>query len=214
MTLCNCIGPAPGKLLCPCQIRMRRQQVRRGDCLVCGAIGGHGGLQCPELAVSTATPPADAALIGKLRHQLAQVTEECAALRARSVPVKNPAPIELHDIPQKVREAAKLVGLFFLMRNVKNWELGPCASRSTVEALRARAVPEDKKYHDVAQRLYSILDDIDTASDIAKSDDKLYRGIVERTQAKKRDYVVSCDGYVVTLTDDSMLAASKAGGEG
>jgi hypothetical protein len=35
---------------------------------------------------STATPPADAALIGKLRHQLAQVTEECAALRARAVP--------------------------------------------------------------------------------------------------------------------------------
>lgn len=82
--------------------------------------------------------------------------------------------------------------------------------RRAAAALRARAVPEGKKYHDVAQRLYSILDDIDTASDIAKSDDKLYRGIVERTQAKKRDYVVSCDGYVVTLTDDSMLAASKA----
>jgi hypothetical protein len=33
--------------------------------------------------LNAATPPADAALIGKLRHQLAQVTEECAALRAR-----------------------------------------------------------------------------------------------------------------------------------
>lgn len=76
-------------------------------------------------------------------------------------------------------------------------------------ALRARAVPEGKKYHDVAQRLYALLDDIDTAGDIAKSDDKLYRGIVERTQAKKRDFVVSCDGYTVTLADDSMLAASK-----
>ena len=76
-------------------------------------------------------------------------------------------------------------------------------------ALRARAVPEGKKYHDVAQRLYALLDDIDTAGDIAKSDDKLYRGIVERTQAKKRDYVVSCDGYAVILADDSMLAASK-----
>lgn len=76
-------------------------------------------------------------------------------------------------------------------------------------ALRARAVPEGKKYHDVAQRLYALLDDIDTAGDIAKSDDKLYRGIVERTQAKKRDFVVSCDGYTVTLADDSMLTASK-----
>ena len=79
-------------------------------------------------------------------------------------------------------------------------------------ALRARAVPEGKKYHDVAQRLYALLDDIDTAGDIAKSDDKLYRGIVKRTQAKKRDFVVSCDGYTVTLADDSMLAASKEGG--
>lgn len=47
---CNCIGPQPGKKLCPCAIRSQRERVARGDCLVCGNIGGHGGLQCPELS--------------------------------------------------------------------------------------------------------------------------------------------------------------------
>ncbi len=53
--------------------------------------------------------------------------------------------------------------------------------------------------HAVAQYLYQLLDDIDTATDMAKADDKLYRAIVERTQAKKADVVAECDGYMVTL---------------
>jgi len=53
--------------------------------------------------------------------------------------------------------------------------------------------------HAVAQYLYQLLDDIDTAGDIAKGDDKLYREIVERTQAKKGAVVAECDGYTVIL---------------
>ena len=53
--------------------------------------------------------------------------------------------------------------------------------------------------HAVAQYLYRLLDDIDTATDMAKSDDMAYRSIVERIQAKKGAVVAECDGYTVTL---------------
>ncbi len=76
----------------------------------------------------------------------------------------------------------------------------------------ARTLPEvittAKMYHEVAQRLYALLDDIDTAGDIAKGDDALYRKIVERTQSKKGTFVIYCDGQTVRLVDDAMLAAA------
>jgi len=56
-----------------------------------------------------------------------------------------------------------------------------------------------EEMHAVAQYLYQLLDDIDTATDMAKADDKLYRAIVERAQAKKAAVVAECDGYTVTL---------------
>jgi len=56
-----------------------------------------------------------------------------------------------------------------------------------------------EELHAVTQYLYKLLDDIDTASDIAKGDDKLYRSIVHRTQSKKSEVVDVCDGYVVTF---------------
>ena len=77
----------------------------------------------------------------------------------------------------------------------------------------ARTVPEvittAKMYHEVAQRLYALLDDIDTAGDIAKGDDALYRKIVERTQSKKGTFVIYCDGQTVRLVDDAMLSAAQ-----
>ncbi len=77
----------------------------------------------------------------------------------------------------------------------------------------ARTVPEvittAKMYHEVAQRLYALLDDIDTAGDLAKGDDALYRKIVERTQSKKGTFVIYCDGQTVRLVDDAMLSAAQ-----
>ena len=37
--------------------------------------------------------------------------------------------------------------------------------------------------------LWKLLDDIDTAGDIAKSDDKLYRAMAERHQAKRWNFL-------------------------
>lgn len=53
--------------------------------------------------------------------------------------------------------------------------------------------------HSVAQYLYQLLDDIDTVGDVAKDNDKLYRAMVEKIQAKKNLVVSVCDGYTVTL---------------
>jgi hypothetical protein len=47
-----------------------------------------------------------------------------------------------------------------------------------------------------ADFLFSLLDDIDTASDMAKGNDKAYRSMVERIQ-RRRFEVASTDGYVV-----------------
>ena len=48
----------------------------------------------------------------------------------------------------------------------------------------------------IALDLYSILDDIDTCSDIAKDDDKLYRRLVTRLANKRHEYA-TCDGNKV-----------------
>lgn len=51
-----------------------------------------------------------------------------------------------------------------------------------------------------AQFLWKLLDDIDTASDIAKADDKSYREIVDKIQ-RRRFECGSTDGYRVTLDE-------------
>ena len=47
--------------------------------------------------------------------------------------------------------------------------------------------------------LWNLLDDIDTASDIAKADDKLYRAIVEAIQCRRHELVTSdgCSLFMV-----------------
>lgn len=51
---------------------------------------------------------------------------------------------------------------------------------------------------ETASFLFALLDDIDTASDMAKSDDGAYRKIVERLQ-RRRFEVASTDGHAVTF---------------
>lgn len=49
-----------------------------------------------------------------------------------------------------------------------------------------------------AQFLFQLLDDIDTASDMAKDDDVAYRKMVQNIQKKRFD-VATIDGYKVTF---------------
>ena len=48
--------------------------------------------------------------------------------------------------------------------------------------------------------LWNLLDDIDTAGDIAKSDDKLFRGLAEKAQSKRWDIGITSDGYDIDLS--------------
>lgn len=43
-------------------------------------------------------------------------------------------------------------------------------------------------FRNIAAELYRLLDEIDTASDMAKGDDQLYRGIVKRVVDKRFKY--------------------------
>lgn len=57
---------------------------------------------------------------------------------------------------------------------------------------------DDVDYKNIALYLFYLLDDIDTASDIAKGNDKLYREYVEAHHRRRFD-VASTDGYSVTF---------------
>ncbi len=53
--------------------------------------------------------------------------------------------------------------------------------------------------YEAAQFLFKLLDDIDTASDVAKDDDGAYRAMVSKIQ-RRRFEVATTDGYSVTFT--------------
>jgi hypothetical protein len=56
----------------------------------------------------------------------------------------------------------------------------------------------ENQWKAIAQYLFYLLDDIDTASDIAKGNDKLYREYVESLHRRRFD-VAETDGYSVSF---------------
>jgi len=52
---------------------------------------------------------------------------------------------------------------------------------------------------EIIEKLWRIIDDIDTYSDMAKSDDKLYRSLVERKQNERWKLPIECDGYSIKI---------------
>jgi hypothetical protein len=61
-------------------------------------------------------------------------------------------------------------------------------------------VKKNEHLKKISQFLFAILDDIDTASDMAKDNDILYRSIVE-TMHKQRFSVATTDGYNVYFVE-------------
>ena len=56
-----------------------------------------------------------------------------------------------------------------------------------------------EKQKDIIEDLWQIIDDIDTAGDIAKGDDSYYRKMVERLQKKRFDTGINSDGYKLIM---------------
>jgi len=57
----------------------------------------------------------------------------------------------------------------------------------------------EKALRRLVEYLFQIIDDIDTAGDIAKSDDKAFRRLVEQYQKKRWETGIDCDGYTLDL---------------
>ena len=51
----------------------------------------------------------------------------------------------------------------------------------------------------IIQQLWDIIDDIDTYSDMAKADDKLYRSLVERRQTDRWKTGITTDGQTLNI---------------
>lgn len=58
-------------------------------------------------------------------------------------------------------------------------------------------------YKEIAIKLWGMLDDIDTYSDMAKSDEKLYRNLVERKQRQRFELITS-DGYDLFINGEQI----------
>lgn len=59
-------------------------------------------------------------------------------------------------------------------------------------------VAEPMTWEGIARSLFTILDDIDTADDLAKGDETLYRNLVRRHH-RDRFRFATTDGYTVTF---------------
>lgn len=65
---------------------------------------------------------------------------------------------------------------------------------------------------EIAQFLFQLLDDIDTADDMAKADNAGYRKLVRKIQ-RRRFEVAETDGYTVTWKADPNASASPPPGD-
>lgn len=84
------------------------------------------------------------------------------------------------------------------------FEIGQEPSNSALSARLGLPLDEEKdpdKLRDMAVKLWKMLDDIDTASDIAKSNDGFYRRMVEAVQ-KRRHQIITSDGYGLFLPEE------------
>ena len=61
-------------------------------------------------------------------------------------------------------------------------------------------VTDAHKLQRLVEHLWQIIDHIDTASDVAKDNDNLYREIVHKWQKKRHEYVKT-DGYALFVVN-------------
>jgi TRAP-type uncharacterized transport system substrate-binding protein len=56
---------------------------------------------------------------------------------------------------------------------------------------------------EIVKTLWNIIDEIDTYSDLAKDNDKLYRNLVEAEQNKRWETKIETDGYDLFIKEDN-----------
>ena len=60
----------------------------------------------------------------------------------------------------------------------------------------------------IIENLWGVIDDIDSYSDMAKADDKLYRHLVERRQKDRWQTGITTDGYSLNIPPSNVELAS------
>ena len=93
-----------------------------------------------------------------------------------------------------------------VMREALNRDDSKGATVSESPSVTGLGLPLDEekdpdKLRLMASILWQLLDDIDTASDIAKSNDIFYRKMVEAAQ-KRRHQIITSDGYRLFLPEE------------
>lgn len=99
--------------------------------------------------------------------------------------------------------ASKLLNsLFFLLLGMGLWFLGHYLYmkwKAHHFEKKLRPNPKPMTDREAAIFLFGLLDDIDTVSDIAKSNDKAYRRMVEKIQNRRWECGMTTDGYKVYM---------------
>lgn len=85
----------------------------------------------------------------------------------------------------------------WIIRGVEG-ELYPCKSAIFAKTYEPASGLDAVDYEKIARFLFDLLDDIDTAGDRAKNDDRGYRLLVESLH-RRRFLVATTDGYTVTF---------------
>ena len=92
--------------------------------------------------------------------------------------------------------------LFFFFLGLGLWFVGFYLYKRAVNRKLERSLrpnPRPMSDREAAIFLFGLLDDIDTASDIAKGNDKAYRKMVERIQNRRWECGMTTDGYKVYM---------------
>ena len=72
---------------------------------------------------------------------------------------------------------------------------------ATIEAQLKASDEEIERLKSYVYKLWQIIDDIDTYGDMAKSNDALFRSLVEKKQKERWKLPITTDGYEIMLKD-------------
>ncbi len=78
-------------------------------------------------------------------------------------------------------------------------EQTPSQIVEAITAIKKTLAQPEQEPVAIIEQLWAIIDDIDTYGDIAKSDDKLYRSMVERRQKERWGTGITTDGYTLNI---------------
>ena len=113
----------------------------------------------------------------------------------------------------KQQEPTCVVTKTGIITNVTDRPLEPGLKLFTSPQPTPEEVKDAVRYRQIIEQLWDIIDDIDTYGDMAKSDDKLFRSLVENRQKDRWKTGITTDGYELNI-QAAMAAELGTQGDG